>query len=273
MWFSPLKGAHLTLGQLDKTLPVNTTVETNKKIDRGIFVYVDAGADGNAKPCFSLYTSTQAGNDTPVIPYIALQSWKDFQAGMAGNIGQAPIAKGIAQFHTKAGSGAWEDGTPSGANEAAFIDAHNLTEAPYMGQEVEGPKITAISILQAAEYQTNAFDQSTDVTYKVGDLLTINNEGKLTPWSEGKCVVGSVTAAPFSRWINDLGASEDGARISGGNSKVINFATMWIPGTGSSAANNGGEPANPVTGQAVNKPVQAVNKPVQAANKPEQAAK
>lgn len=259
MWFSPLKGAHLTLGQLDKTLPVNTKVETNKNIDRGVFVYVDAGADGNAKPCFSLYTSTQAGNATPVIPYIALQSWKDFQAGMAGNIGQAPITKGIAPFHTKAGSGAWDDGTPSGANEAAFIDAHNIADA----QDVEGPRITAISILQAAEYQTNAFDATQ--TYKVGDLLTVNDEGKLTPWAEGKSVVGSVTAAPFTRWINDLGASEDAARISGGNSKVINFATMWIPGTSSSDTNKKVETEKPAEAQAANKPVQAANKPVQAA--------
>lgn len=238
MWFSPLKGAHLTLGQLDKTLPVNTKVEANKKIDRGIFVYVDAGEGGNATPCFSLYTSTQAGKDTPVIPYIALQSYKDFQAGMAGNVGQAPITKGYDPVYPAAGS-----------ENKTFI------QAPDMGQAVEGPRITAISILQAAEYQTNAFDASK--TYKVGDLLTINDEGKLTPWTEGKSIVGSVTAAPFPRWINDLGASEDGARISGGNSKVLNFATMWIPGTGASSVSEKANADSPVESLAANKQVKA----------------
>ena len=54
MWFSPLKGAHLTLGQVDKTLPVDLTVPAegtnpNTKIERGSFVYIKANEKGNQR--------------------------------------------------------------------------------------------------------------------------------------------------------------------------------------------------------------------------------
>lgn len=223
MWFSPLKGAHLTLGQLDKTLPVDVTVEANKSIERGSFVYIKADENDTAiSPRFALYTAEQATSPNAV-PYIALQSVKDFQAGMAGNIGQAEIANGV-DTETAA----------TGANLDFIHAVAKDSDKPFAEQDIKGPRITGISVLQAAEYQTTAFEPvaAGGTPYYVGQPLTINN-GKLAPFTTGKNIVGYVTAVPFKRWINDLGASVDGARISGGNAFVINFSTAWVPAAGS----------------------------------------
>ena len=226
MWFSPLKGAHLTLGQLDKTLPVDIAATGNDTIERGSFVYIQAyDTTGSAKltpPRFSLYTATEAAKPNAV-PYIALMGVKDFQAGMAGNIGQVTKAKGAADA---------VDGTLT-EQEATFLNKSFTKD----DQKFTGPRITAISVVQPAEYQTTAFDATQ--TYYVGQPLTIA-AGKLTPFTGGQNIVGYVTAEPFTRWINDLGASEDGARISGGNAKVIEFSTAWIPVASTGAAGTDG---------------------------------
>ena len=212
MWLNPLKGAHLTLGQLDKTLPVdmsNVATTKNDKIERGSIVFISTGEQSNGAPRFQLYTAAEAVKPNAV-PYIALVGVKDFQAGMAGNDVQAPTAKGI------------DKGTPGGDEW--------LGKAAVLGAPggIRGPRITAISLVQPAEWETTAYD--TEVAdYYVGRPLTVNNDGKLTAWESGKNIVGYVTAVPHKRWINDLGASEDGARISGGNAKVIAFSTAWIP--------------------------------------------
>ena len=225
MWFSPLKGAHLTLGQLDKTLPVDKGVAANQKIQRGSFVYIKADDNGTAiSPRFALYTSTEAAKPNAV-PYIALMGVKDFQAGMAGNVGQAEAAIGADPLGVEDGV----TGDPTG-NDLTFLNKNGVAANPtYFGEQAGfvGPRITAISVVQPAEYQTTAFDATQ--SYYVGCPLTINDDGKLTPFTDGKNIVGYVTAVPTVRWINDLGASEDGARISGGNKKVIEFSTAWIP--------------------------------------------
>ena len=224
MWLNPLKGAHLTLGQLDKTLPVSIekasggTANPNMAIERGSIVYIKAYA-GKApvEPQFAIYTADEAVKPNAV-PYIALMGVKDFQAGMAGNVGQAPetqdpaLAKG-----TKV----------SGANEA-FLDPHHIEGA----QTFLGPRITAISLVQPAEWETTAFDDGGTEFY-VGEPLTVAN-GKLTHWETGKNIVGYVTAKNHVRWINDLGSTADGARISGGNATVIAFSTAWIPAAATS---------------------------------------
>jgi hypothetical protein len=218
MWLSPLKGAHLTLGQLDKTLPVDLSVEKNKTIQRGSIVFVTTGKSATGTPSFQLYTSTEAAQANAV-PYIALMSVKDFQAGMAGNVGQAPeIDDGLVDKLPAANeSKTWLETPPKGATSILGVGA------------AKGPRITAISLLQPAEFQTTAYDQSTGITYYVGMPLSVNDAGVLTEWTAGKNIVGYVTAVPKSRWINDLGASVDGARISGGNAKVLEFSTAWIP--------------------------------------------
>lgn len=231
MWFSPLKGAHLTLGQLDKTLPVVKSGD-NLKIERGSFVYIHAtaNADGSGaavSPRFALYTSAQAAKPNAV-PYIALMGVKDFQAGMAGNVGQVetPISNDLV--------------SPEGVGEAPTGETLTFLGKKFTDdhQDFTGPRITAISVVQPAEYQTTAFDATK--SYYVGEPLTINDEGKLTPFTSGQNIVGYVTATPFVRWINDLGASSDGARISGGNAKVINFSTAWIPVAAAGAAGTEG---------------------------------
>ena len=228
MWFSPLKGAHLTLGQLDKTLPVDKSVAANMNIERGSFVYIKAfdsaansGSGAAISPRFALYTATEAGKPNAV-PYIALMGVKDFQAGMAGNVGQAEEATGTVH-----------DGSAPTDDNLTFLHKTNVEGA----QEFIGPRITAISVVQPAEYQTTAFDATK--SYYVGEPLTIA-DGKLTPFVDGTNIVGYVTAVPKPRWINDLGASVDGARISGGNAKVIEFSTAWIPVAATGAAGTEG---------------------------------
>jgi hypothetical protein len=223
-----LKGAHLTLGQLDKTLPVETGGENNPndKIERGSFMYISTGGTNTGAARFKLYDGAAAKLPNAV-PYIALMGVKDFQAGMAGNIGQAPEADGI------------EKGTKATGDALTFLDVTNVENA----QPFTGPRITGISVVQPAEYQTTAFETkigSTVISYYVGQPLTISNNGKLTPFEDGCNIVGYVTAIPKTRWINNLGASADGARISGGNASVIEFSTAWIP----CAAKASGDDAN-----------------------------
>lgn len=234
MWLSPLKGAHLTLGQLDKTLPVDLgatatiggkSVEVNKKIERGNIVFIKAGATGKDAPRFQLYTSTEAAKPNAV-PYIVLVGVKDFQAGMAGNVGQAPEVDDEFVEKGTAGGDTW-------LGKANVVGVgKDATGASY----VKGPRITAISLVQPAEWQTTAFDKDVATSLYVGAPLTVNDKGVLTLWTSGKNIVGYVTATPKTRWINDLGASADGARISGGNASVIEFSTAWIPVAASGTA-------------------------------------
>lgn len=209
MWLSPLKGAYLTLGQIDKTLPVAPgTNNVNAGIKRGSIVYVDPTTN-----TFALYDSTAAGVGTNV-PYIALQDYNDFQAGMAGNVGMAPATVGAEPAVTGAlatGAGTWY-GAPG-----------------YAGQGVNGPRITAISMLQAGEYQTSNIDLTDVNSYVVGAALSVGDGGTLVVATTGKNIVGYVTGAAKKRWVNDLGASENGARISGGIVTVIDFVTAWVP--------------------------------------------
>lgn len=212
MWFSPLKGAHLTLGQLDKTLPVDISggdENANKKIERGTFVYIGNGTGTSDVPQFKIYTAEKA-TAANAVPYIALMGVYDFQAGMAGNVGQAPEADGISK------------GTEATGDALKFIDKPTIEGT----QAVYGPRITAISIVQAGEYQTSAY---TGTDFYVGQPLTVGDKGMLVAWTPGCNIVGYVTATPKKRWVNDLGASALGARISGGNVNVIEFSTAWIP--------------------------------------------
>ena len=236
MWLNPLKGAHLTLGQLDKTLPVDLSVTDNDKIERGSIVFIKAGTTGQEAPRFQIYTATEAGKPNAV-PYVALMGVKDFQAGMAGNVGQAPseVVPGADGFGTR------NKVEGSDTDYSAFVDATNIEDA----QGFRGPRITAISLVQPAEWETDAYDKTVS-TYYVGMPLTVA-AGKLAPWATGKNIVGYVTAIPKKRWINDLGASADGARISGGYTKVIAFSTAWIPVAGKAAAGDSA-PTAPVVG-------------------------
>lgn len=222
MWFSPLKGAHLTLSQIDKTLPVEAGA-ANVGIKRGSFVCV--GTNGG----FKLYDATDAANPK-AIPYIALQDYNDFQAGMAGGVGTAPVAAGAAV-----------GAAPTG-NDLLLLDKPALIGG-------DTPRITAISGMQPGEYQTSNIDASS--TYAVGDALTVGAGGVLVPYpaAGGKNIVGYVTEGVKTRWVNDLGASANGARISGGNVDVIAFTTAWIP---AATANS-----NPVIAASLPKPDKA----------------
>lgn len=226
MWLNPLKGAHLTLGQLDKTLPVDMSVTKNKAIERGSIVFISTGGSAtpnNSQPRFQIYTSAEAVKANAV-PYVALMGVNDFQAGMAGNDVQAPTAEGIDKGTAAAGATeTWLRTPPQGKDSIVGVS------------DIRGPRITAISLVQPAEWETTAFaqkdaeDRNIVGSYYVGMPLSVNDEGKVAPWSEGQNIVGYVTAVPHKRWINDLGASADGARISGGNALVLAYSTAWIP--------------------------------------------
>ena len=129
MWLNPLKGDHLTLRQLDKTLPVSIDDASSAKIERGIFVYIStnkqAVSTGVNEPRFALYTSEVAAKPNAV-PYIALQSLHDTQANMAGNTVQAPSVSGnlVDDYGVKVGSkpeGDCQKGERSGDNERLFL--------------------------------------------------------------------------------------------------------------------------------------------------------
>ena len=232
MWLNPLKGDHLTLRQLDKTLPVNIDDASSAKIERGIFVYIStnkqAVSTGVNEPRFALYTSEVAAKPNAV-PYIALQSLHDTQANMAGNTVQAPSVSGglVDDYGVKVGSKP-EGVCPnrSGDNERLFLNPMSSIEN---AQYISGPRITAVSILSPAEWQTNAYDKTHDSQYSIGCPLSVNDDGRLCMWTQGHNIVGYVTQIPTMRYVNDLGASENGARISGGNVKCIAFSTAWIP--------------------------------------------
>lgn len=240
MWLNPLKGAHLTLGQLDKTLPVDMSavatvggksVKVNEAIERGSIVFIKAGTTGKDTACFQLYTSAEA-KKANAVPYVALMGVKDFQAGMAGTNGQAP-----GNDPTVPGS---DKGTPAASAQEQWLRTPPAGTTGIVGVTgPKGPRITAISLVQPAEWQTDAYDTTVD-TYYVGMPLTVNDEGKLTPFDaeDASNIVGYVTAIPEKRWINNLGASADGARISGGYAKVLAFSTAWIP-VAATAGNTG----------------------------------
>ena len=232
MWLNPLKGDHLTLRQLDKTLPVSIDDASSAKIERGIFVYISTNkqtvATGVNEPRFALYTSDVAKKPNAV-PYIALQSLHDTQANMAGNTVQAPSVSGglVDDYGVKVGSKPEGVGADrSGDNERLFLNPVSSIEN---AQYISGPRITAVSILSPAEWQTNAYDKTQDSQYYVGCPLSVNDDGKLCMWTKDHNIVGYVTQIPTMRYVNDLGASENGARISGGNVKCIAFSTAWIP--------------------------------------------
>ena len=189
-WFSPLKGAYPSLAQIDKTLPVSPTqMESATKIVRGSLVYVNSSNE------FELATASDATDATKYL-YFALQGQDDFQAGMAGTIGQGP-------------DGVW-DGT---FNEYG------------LGNIAAGAaRITALGCGMPLEFQTDQFDQTVTA---VGQLLTCGAGGKLAAHQSGDNVVAQVTAAPFERWVNDAVAVE--GRRTGAVVSVIAARTMWLP--------------------------------------------
>ena len=76
-WFSPVKGAYPSLGQVDKTLPVEKAFNT---LRRGMIVALGTG-DGSKYQSEGIWKLPAAATD---ILYIALQDYNDPTAGFAG---------------------------------------------------------------------------------------------------------------------------------------------------------------------------------------------
>lgn len=98
------------------------------------------------------------------------------------------------------------------------------------GDRAGTPRITALSLDMAGEYETSEYDATK--TYTVGGALTVSG-GKLTPASEegNNAVVGYVTLVPTSRWINNAislpsgGTDQRLATRTGAQKRVIRFRT------------------------------------------------
>lgn len=93
------------------------------------------------------------------------------------------------------------------------------------------PKINGIDLHQDGEYETSVFDSSIQ-DYAVGDELYVGEGGILTKTkAEGAQLVGIVTLAPTTRWINNaiaLPADQKDPRLAirtGANKPVIRFKT------------------------------------------------
>lgn len=202
-WFSPLKGGYPSLQQIDKTLDVDAAqMASADKIVRGSLVYV------TSDNVFSLAGAAQA-TDPAALIHFALQGQDDFQAGMAGSVGQGP-------------DGVW-NGT---------FDDYGL------GVIVDGSaRITALACTMPLEFQTDQFDSDTITSQTpVGTLLTCgtgtcagvaNKGGLLVAHASGSNVVGQLTAAPSDRWVNDAVAVA--GRRTGAMATVINVRTLWLP--------------------------------------------
>ena len=93
------------------------------------------------------------------------------------------------------------------------------------------PKINGIDLHQDGEYETSVFDSNIQ-DYAVGDELYVGEGGILTKTkAEGAQLVGIVTLAPTTRWINNaiaLPADQKDPRLAirtGANKPVIRFKT------------------------------------------------
>lgn len=186
-WFSPIKGHYPSLGQIDKTLPVKTG---NEGIVRGMIIEMTAGvnSDGEFK------VAADATNDA--LLYIALQDYKDAQAGMAGTTG-------------------------FDANVPAITEGNISSPAVVAGV----PAITGLSLSMDGEYETDQFDDTLEGA-SVGDKLTVK-DGLLSVVQSTENVVAVLTGVPASRWVNNATAKSQGAQVvrQGKNVTVIRFRT------------------------------------------------
>lgn len=196
-WFSPIKGHYPSLGQIDKALPVQTG-DSNKAIVRGMVVEVTSG--NNADGEFKIATSVNTANEG--LLYIALQDYKDAQAGMAGT-------------------------TAFDANVPAISEG--IINIPGVTAGV--PTINGLSLSMEGEYETDQFDPSTLASAVIGDGLTVAN-GLFKKAGNGDIVVAYLTGTVASRWINNASAKPAGADPrsggvvrQGANVPVIRFRT------------------------------------------------
>lgn len=192
-WFSPIKGHYPSLGQIDKTLPVDTD-ESNKAIERGMIIEMAADAV-NADGAFKIATSSSAEG----LLYVSLQDYDDAQAGMAGTTG-------------------FDGNVPS-------ITEGNIN---IPGVTAGVPAITGLSLSMDGEYETDQFVGLEGAA--VGTKLWVNDSGMITAADEDGSFFGYLTGAPYSRWVNNAVAKpENGTKRTatrqGKNVTVIRFRT------------------------------------------------
>jgi hypothetical protein len=187
-WFSPIKGHYPSLGQIDKTLPVQTG---NEGIVRGMVIEMTAGTNSDGE--FKI--AADATNEA--LLYIALQDYKDAQAGMAG-------------------STAFDHDVPS------------ITEGiiTIPGAKAGVPAITGLSLSMEGEYETDQFDKESLATASIGDGLTVEN-GMFKKAAGSTGIVAILTGVPASRWVNNAPAKTQGTQVvrQGANVSVIRFRT------------------------------------------------
>lgn len=190
-WFSPIKGDYPSLGQIDKTLPVDTD-ESNKAIERGMIIEMAADAV-NADGAFKIATSSSNEG----LLYVSLQDYDDAQAGMAGTTG-------------------FDGNVPS-------ITEGNIN---IPGVTAGVPAVTGLSLSMDGEYETDQFVGLEGAA--VGTKLWVDN-GRIVK-ANGDNFFGYLTGAPYSRWVNNAVAKpENGTKRTatrqGKNVTVIRFRT------------------------------------------------
>lgn len=92
-WFKTIKGASPSLAQIDKTLSVGVGEEG---IVRGTLLRIDSSYEQENGGVFRMAQAADATDPATMI-YIALVGQDDYQAGMAGTIGQG-VAGGVARI-------------------------------------------------------------------------------------------------------------------------------------------------------------------------------
>jgi len=188
-WFKTVKGDSPSLAQIDMTLSVGVGEEG---IVRGTLLRVDSSYNTAGGGVFRAAQAVDAADPATYI-YFALVGQDDYQAGMAGSIGQGVATQSTADL----------------PNEAAGAGA---------------ARITGLAVGQPEAFETDQFT-GVDGLFPVGTKLTCGDDGKLVPATAGDCVIATVTVAPFYRWVND--AAVDGVNRTGGQVKVLQALTTW----------------------------------------------
>ena len=167
-WFNVLKGAYPSLQQIDKTLAVGSE-ETG--IVRGSLVKVDATG---SEPVFVLAAAADATDPTAFL-YFTLVGQDDFQAGMAGTIGQGP-AGGAARITALACSMPMEIQTDQfDAENGTYAVGTLLTVADdgLLGEHSTGDNVVAQ--VTAAPFERWVNDAVAVEGRRTGALVTVIN--------------------------------------------------------------------------------------------------
>lgn len=195
-WFSPVKGVYPSLAQIDKTLPIDGSIEDLKSIKRGIVMHVDGATN-----TFAL--GAAEGNT-----YVSLQNYDDTQAEFAGGVW---FGKG----KTDIANGTESPGTPSVTGLSMTMAGEYETDN-FLGEIKVGDKLTAGADGVIVAVQAPAEGEAAEAA-----------EGEAAEESTS-AVFAICTAAPAFRWVNnaEVTSGYGASRRQGASVQVIRFKTI-----------------------------------------------